>query len=73
MQTPHWCLGHAETLDSLQHDLLHPGHSADRERAVAMLSSLTMYLENHSDLLKAGILPALMATVEDEHCIPQVR
>ena len=62
----------AETLKELQHDLLHFGHHADRERAVAMLSGLTLYLENHGDLLKAGILPALMTTVQDEQTVPQV-
>lgn len=37
-----------------------------------MLSGLTLYLENHDQLLNAGILPALMSTVQDEHTVPQV-
>ena len=36
-----------------------------------MLSSLTLFLENHAQLLKADLLPALMAAVIDEHTVPQ--
>ena len=40
---------------------------------MAMLSGLTLYLENHQELLQAKILPALMATIMDEHTVPQAR
>ena len=60
-----------DTLEELRKDLLEFSHHADRERAVAMLSGLTLYLENHQELLKAKILPSLMATVLDEHTVPQ--
>ena len=37
-----------------------------------MLSGLTLYLENHQDILQAKLLPALMAAIQDQHNVPQV-
>ena len=66
----HWS---AEALRELAGDL-HPARSnPDRERAAAMLSSLTIFLEHHPALLDAGVFPALMATVMDEQAVPQAR
>ena len=41
------------------------GAYADRERAVAILSGLTIYLENHAAILKSEVLPALMNVVSN--------
>ena len=51
---------------------LQEGTSADREAAVALLSSLTIWEEHHDALLDAGVLPALLRTVEKEDTVPQV-
>ena len=48
------------------------GTSADREAAVALLSSLTIWEEHHDALLSAGVLPALLRTVEKADTVPQV-
>ena len=61
----------AEALEELTKDL-HGHHYADRERSVSSLSGLTIYLEHHEALLAAGVLPALMASVQDERAVPQV-
>ena len=61
----------AETLEELARDL-RGSQAADRERAVASLSTLTLYLEHHDQLLEADILPALFATIRDSRSIPQV-
>lgn len=65
------CVAAAETLQELARDL-QGSQAADRERSVAALSSLTIYLEHHEQLLQAGVLPVLMATVKDSRTIPQV-
>jgi len=45
---------------------------SEREGAVALLSSLTVFLEHHPALLAAGVLPALVRAVVDADTIPQV-
>ena len=54
----------AESLRELAADLV-DGAYADRERAVAILSGLTIYLENHAAILKSEVLPALMNVVSN--------
>ena len=54
----------AESLRELAADLV-DGAYADRERAVAILSGLTIYLENHAAILKSEVLPALMSVVSN--------
>lgn len=54
----------AESLRELAADLV-TGAYADRERAVAILSGLTIYLENHAAILKSEVLPALMNVVSN--------
>ncbi len=39
---------------------------------MALLSSLTMWIEHHDAMLAAGVLPALLRTVEDQTSVPQV-
>ena len=65
------CAGGADALEELARDLS-SSSTADRERAVSMLSSLTPYLEYHSVMLGAGVVPALMKAVLDARMIPQV-
>lgn len=61
----------AEALQSLAQDLAH-GNSAAKERAVAMLSSLTLYVDHHDAILATpGVLQALLASVADERLVPQ--
>ncbi|KAK9844104.1 hypothetical protein WJX81_004589 [Elliptochloris bilobata] len=60
------------TLQRLARDLSSEA-AAEREGAVALLSSLTVYLEHHPALLDAGVLPALMRAIADPETIPQVR
>lgn len=61
----------AEVLQDLAHDLV-KGQYADKERAVAMLSSMTMYIDHHEVLLESGVLPALMSTVSNPKVEPTV-
>jgi hypothetical protein len=44
----------------------------DCEVAVSRLSSLTIFLENHDAILRAGVLPTLMHVVEQGTTMPQV-
>lgn len=63
----------AEALQELARDLA-AGSASDQERAVAMLSSLTMYIDHHSAILATpGVLDALLDTVIDDRVVPQVR
>lgn len=48
------------------------GQYADKERAVAMLSSMTMYIDHHEVLLEAGVLPSLMSAVSNPKVEPTV-
>lgn len=61
----------AEVLQDLAHDLV-KGQYADKERAVAMLSSMTMYIDHHQVLLESGVLPALMSAVSNPKVEPTV-
>ncbi|CAK0781468.1 hypothetical protein CVIRNUC_005381 [Coccomyxa viridis] len=61
-----------DALEELARDLS-SSNTADKERAVSMLSSLTPYLEYHSAMLGAGVFPALIKAVLDARMIPQVR
>lgn len=61
-----------EVLQDLAHDLV-KGQYADKERAVAMLSSMTMYIDHHEVLLESGVLPALMSAVSNPKVEPTVR
>jgi len=47
-------------------------NTADKERAVSMLSSLTLFLEYHSAMMKAGVFPALIKAILDARMVPQV-
>ena len=38
-----------------------------------MLSSLTLYLEYHDAMMKAGVFPALIKAILDARMVPQVR
>ena len=58
-------------LQDLANDLL-KGQYADKERAVAMLSSMTMYIDHHEVLLESGVLPALMSAVSNPKVEPTV-
>ncbi len=58
-------------LQGLAEDLVN-GQYADKERAVAMLSSMTMYIDHHDVLLEAGVLPALMSAVSNPKVEPTV-
>ncbi|KAK9829173.1 hypothetical protein WJX72_004304 [[Myrmecia] bisecta] len=60
------------TLGQLARDLS-SSRMADRERAISMLSGLTVFLEHHQAMLRAGLLPALMKAVLDTEMVPQVR
>ena len=61
----------AEVLKDLAEDLVN-GQYADKERAVAMLSSMTMYIDHHDLLLECGVLPALLRTVSSSKIEPTV-
>lgn len=61
----------AEVLKDLAEDLTN-GQYADKERAVAMLSSMTMYIDHHDVLLESGVLPALLRTVSSSKIEPTV-
>lgn len=61
-----------ESLRELAADLV-TGAYADRERAVAILSGLTIYLENHAAILKSEVLPALMNVVSNPKAESTVR
>ncbi len=61
----------AEVLHGLANDLVQ-GQYADKERAVAMLSSMTMYIDHHDVLLESGVLPALMSAVSNPKVEPTV-
>lgn len=52
---------------------LNGSHYADRETSVASISGLTIYLEHHEALLKAGILPALMEAIQNPRSVSQLR
>ena len=39
---------------------------------MALLSSLTIWIEHHDAMLAAGVLSALLRTVEDDTTVPQV-
>ena len=65
------CLVCAEVLRDLAHDLV-KGQYADKERAVAMLSSMTLYIDHHDVLLESGVLPALMSNVSNSKVEPTV-
>jgi hypothetical protein len=58
-------------LHDLANDLVQ-GQYADKERAVAMLSSMTMYIDHHDVLLESGVLPALMSAVSNPKVEPTV-
>lgn len=62
----------AESLAELTQDLL-SGAYYDKERAVSMLSGLTLYIDYHDALLASDVLPALMQTVCSETVEPTVR
>ncbi len=68
-QWPCWLA--TDTLAQLAKDLSSP-INADREVAVSMLSNLTIYLEHHDVLQRAGVFPALMRAVMDHKIVPQV-
>lgn len=62
-----------EALQELARDLAQ-GTAADKERAVSMLSSLTLYVDHHGALLNTpGVLECLLDAVIDERLVPQVR
>lgn len=61
----------AEALKELADDL-RSGSYSDKERAVSMLSSLTLYVDHHNAILGAGVLPSLLLSIKDERLIPQV-
>lgn len=65
------CVPCAEVLKDLAEDLI-SGQYADKERAVAMLSSMTMYIDHHDVLLESGVLPALLKTVSSSKIEPTV-
>ena len=48
------------------------GQYADKERAVAMLSSMTLYIDHHEVLLESGVLPALMSAISNSRVEPTV-
>ena len=60
-----------EVLQDLAHDLV-KGQYADKERAVAMLSGMTMYIDHHDLLLECGVLPALMTLISTSKVEPTV-
>ncbi len=63
----------AEALQELARDLA-SGTAADKERAVSMLSSLTMWIDHHADILATpGVLDCLLDAVIDERLVPQAR
>lgn len=62
---------YAEALEDLA-KALNGSHYADRETSVASISGLTIYLEHHEALLKAGILPALMEAIQNPRSVSQV-
>lgn len=72
VHSQHHFPSHAEVLQDLAHDLV-KGQYADKERAVAMLSSMTMYIDHHEVLLESGVLPALMSAVSNPKVEPTVR
>lgn len=47
------------------------GSRGDKERAMDMLSSLTLYVDHHDAVLGAGV-PSLLVSVKDERLVPQV-
>lgn len=61
----------AEALAQLAEEL-RAGSVGDKERAVSMLSSLTLYVDHHDAILAAGVLPSLLVSVKDERLVPQV-
>lgn len=61
----------ADALEDLARDLSST-NTADKERAVSMLSSLTLFLEYHSAMMKAGVFPALIKAILDARMVPQV-
>ena len=63
--------GCADALEDLARDLS-SSNTADKERAVSMLSSLTLFLEYHSAMMKAGVFPALIKATLDARMVPQV-
>ena len=62
----------AEALKKISDDL-RGGSYSDKECAVSMLSGLTLYVDYHDAILRAGVLPSLLTAVEDAKLIPQVR
>lgn len=61
-----------EALEKLAEDL-RSGSPADKECAVSMLSSLTMYVDHHDALLRMpGVLDALINAVTNDRLVPQV-
>lgn len=62
---------YTDALEDLARDLS-SSNTADKERAVSMLSSLTLYLEYHSAMMKAGVFPALIKAILDTRMVPQV-
>lgn len=67
------CGEYAEALQELAQDLA-TGTSADKERSVSMLSSLTLYVDHHDAILRTpGVLECLMDAVIDERLVPQVQ
>jgi hypothetical protein len=62
--------GCADALAQLAKDLSSPSN-ADREVAISMLSNLTIYLEHHDALRRAGVFPALLRAVLDANTVPQ--
>jgi hypothetical protein len=62
----------ADALEDLARDLS-SSSTADKERAVSMLSSLTLYLEYHNAMMEAGVFPALIKAILDARMVPQVR
>lgn len=68
----YWLARRTEALQELARDLAN-GSSSTKERAVAMLSSLTMYVDHHDAILVTpGVLQALLASVADDRLVPQV-
>lgn len=61
-----------EALHGLALDLA-SGPLSDRERAVSIMSGITIYLEHHAAVLKAGVLKPAMAVVTDTGLPPKLR
>ncbi len=70
--TSHLALVDVQMPLRIWHGTLSSFNTADKERAVSMLSSLTLFLEYHSAMMKAGVFPALIKAILDARMVPQV-